>query len=95
MKFDPSKVIENPKSLADGVYFMRCSLSALKEDVIENESYFNITVTNGRPKWSDGTDDEVTFDSNGYYHPKLLIEQLTHRTKHRRVLAPLWERTKK
>jgi len=91
MNFDPSKVIHNPTSLPDGEYYVGDSLEEIEWDFNSGATFLKYTVRDNRlPE----TDHELSYWL--MYHPIQLESQHTntHRTKHRRVLAPLYLRMK-
>jgi len=86
MKFDLSKVIENPTSLPDGEYLCADTMEQIQYHVENNYNYSNCV---------DGVFELPMFRLGSWkYYYLRDTHTNTHRTKHRRVLAPLWERTK-
>jgi len=80
MNFDPSKVIERPVTLTEGRYYFEDNLNYLIKDVEEGGDGLHSSQLNG--DWK-------------YFYPIFEGHTNTHRTKHRRVLAPLYLRMKK
>jgi len=91
MKFDKSKVIENPTSLPDGEYYVGDTFDEVESDLSVGFKWLEYSV---RDNTLSETGNVLSYWK--YYYPISILptHTNTHRTKHRRVLAPLWERTK-